>query len=141
MGAVDDGLVQAAPLAAEFPHLGSGLDGAGERGERAGAQGHAGADVAGERGVGIVQGEGLVGGGDGLLHGQQAQVLEQFGLAAVAPVEAADAQAGAVGDRGHGGSRSLGREYVTGSVEQALVVAGAFGVSSPPGGGALGHSV
>ena len=67
-------------------------------------------------------------------------MLEQFGLAAVAPVEAADAQAGTGGDRGHGGSRPLGGEHVAGGVEQALVVAGAFGVASPPAGGALGHA-
>lgn len=134
VGAVDDRLVQAAPLAAEFPHLGSGFDGAGERGECAGAQGHAGADVAGERGGGVGLGERLVSGGDSLLHGQQAQVLEQFGLAAIAPVEAADAKAGAGGDRGDGGGRPLGGEHVAGGVEQALVIAGAFGVASPSAG-------
>ena len=88
MGTVDDGLVQAAPLAAEFPHFRRGFDGAGE-------------------------------------------VLEQFGLASVAPVEAADAKAGTGGNRGHGGRRPLGGEHVAGGVEQALVVAGAFGVASP----------
>jgi hypothetical protein len=78
-------------------------------------------------------------GGNRLLHRLDAQLLKEFSLAAVASVEAGDAHAGVSGDQRYRRCRSMAGEDLAGGIEESLVVAYAFGVTSTPAGCVLGH--
>lgn len=79
-------------------HLGGRLDLSGQRRERARAQLDAGRDVSGQAGPRVVGLQCFLGGFQCLFHRQDAQTLQQFGLAAVPAVERAHADPGAFGD-------------------------------------------
>lgn len=74
----DDLLDEAAALAVDAQHLGCRRDLTGQRRERARAQLDAGTDVADQSGPRVLEGGCLLCGGVRLLHGGDAELLQQF---------------------------------------------------------------
>ena len=136
LGVLDEAGEQTVTAPGGRDHLVGDRQGAGERGEGSGAEPDAGVHVAAQRVPGLVHREALLGGGDVLFHREDAQPLQQLGLAAVAPVEAAHADAGPLGHGGHRGVPALGREDLAGRVEDLAVVAGCL-LLAPAGSGHL----
>jgi hypothetical protein len=106
------------------------LDLPGQRGQRAGAQFDAGRDVPGQAGPRVVGPQRFLGSRQCLFHRQDAQALEQFGLAAVPAVERADADPGAFGHGRYRSVRAHSGEDVPGRFQDGQVVAPRLGLAT-----------
>ena len=84
-------------------------------------------------GPGVVRLERAGGGIKCLLHRQDAHALQELGLAAVAPVEGAHADPGALGDGGDGRARALRGEDVARRVKHGEVIAPRLGLPAAAG--------
>ena len=80
-----------------------------------------------------ILGNGVGGGIKRLLHGQDAQPLQELGLAAVAPVEGAHADPGALGDGDDGRARAVRGEDVARRVKHGEVIAPRLGLPAAAG--------
>jgi hypothetical protein len=91
--------------------------------ERPGAKLDAGPDVAGQARPRITGEQCVVRGFQGLFHRQDAEVLQQLGLAAVPAVQRAHAHAGALRDSRDRRARALGGKDIPRSIQHGQVIA------------------